>query len=51
MVGSHVEAPVAHEYLYGAQLGFSQGNRKEDRKFVDELYKRLQSARQKIKDL
>ena len=40
-VGSHVEASVVHDYLYGAQLEFDRGNYKEDRKFVDELYKRL----------
>ncbi len=40
-VGLHVEASVVHDYLYGAQLEFGQGNRKEDRKFADELYKRL----------
>ena len=40
-VGPHVEASVVHDYLYGAQLGFGRGNREEDRKFADKLFKRL----------
>ena len=40
-VGPHVEASVVHDYLYGAQQEFDRGNRKEDREFADELYKRL----------
>ena len=40
-VGAHVEASVVHDYLYGAQLEFDRGNRKDDRKFADELYKQL----------
>ena len=40
-VARHIEASVIHDYLYGAQLEFGRGNNKSDRKFADELYKRL----------
>ena len=40
-VARHIEASVIHDYLYGSQLEFGRGNNKSDRKFADELYKRL----------
>lgn len=43
-VGRYLEACIVHDYLYGAQLGFGRGNRKEDRKFADELHKQLMEA-------
>ena len=43
-VSLSTDACIVHDYLYGAQPGFGRENRKEDRKFADELHKQLMEA-------